>query len=451
MARVRISRRTGNVRRAEIGAAAAVLLSLMAGGSTPVAASGPHIVAQWDKIAEDTVVPAVPLQIEGFLYMSYTQTAVYDALVAIDGTYAPYGPGFTAPAGASREAAVVEAASETLASYIPSVAGAVGIARANSLAAIPDGQAKTDGIAVGHQASMNIIALRTGDGRQTPIGSTSSFPTKTPGPGVWRLPPPAYLAPQTPWAGTMKPFVVPTADHFLPPPPPALSSPEYVAGVAEIKMMGQDTSTHRTAAQTATAKFWTANAIRQDNRIVRDITDARSLGLLDTARLAAMVNVTDADAGISVLNAKYHYLFWRPVTAIDPTSVTADGFGPVPGFTDGNPATVEQNGWRPLVVTPNHPEYPAAHGTITSSLAEVLTQFLGTSKINIDIHGFDANGAAGNLDAVHHFAKANDLRREIVGARLWAGLHYRFSSEAGLDLGRSVAKYDLKHAFQPVP
>ena len=223
-----------------------------------------------------------------------------------------------------------------------------------------------------------------------------------------------------------------------------------MAGVNEIKVMGQNTSTQRTAAETATAWFWTANAIRQDNRLVRDITDARSLGLLDTARLAAMINVTDADAGIAVLNAKYHYLFWRPVTAIDPISVTADGFGPVPGFSDSNAGTVEQTGWRPLVVTPNHPEYPAAHGTITSSLDEVLTQFLGTSKINIDIHGFDASGAAGNLDAVHHFAKANDLRREIIGARLWAGLHYRFSSEAGIDLGRSVAKYDLKHAFQPV-
>ena len=381
--------------------------------------------------------------------MSYTQTAVYDALVAIDGTYQSFGPAIAAPAGASRDAAVVEAAYETLAFYIPSSAGSLGTARTTSLAAIPDGQAKTDGIAVGHQAAANIIALRTGDGRQTPIGSTSSFPTKTPGPGVWRLTPP-YLAPQTPWVGVMKPFVLPTADRFLPPPPPSLSSPEWVADVAEIKAMGQDTSTKRTAAETATAKFWTANAIRQDNRLARDITDARSLGLLDTARLAAMVMVTDADAGIAVLNAKYHYLFWRPVTAIDPTSVTADGFGPVPGFDDGNPATVEQQGWRPLIVTPNHPEYPAAHGTITSSLDEVLTQFLGTTKIDIDIHGFDPNGAAGNIDAVHHFAKANDLRREIIGARLWAGLHYRFSSEAGVDLGRSVAKYDLKHAFQPV-
>jgi hypothetical protein len=249
----------------------------------------------------------------------------------------------------------------------------------------------------------------------------------------------------------MKPFILPRADRFLPPPPPALSSATWVAEFNEIKAVGQDTSTQRTPAQTATAKFWTANVVRQDNRLVRDIAAARNLGLLETARLAAMVAVVDADAGISVLNAKYHYLFWRPVTAIDPTSVTADGFGPVPGFDDGNPATVEQPGWRPLVVTPNHPEYPAAHGTLTSSLDEVLVQFLGTNRIDVDIHGFDANGAAGNLDAVHHFHRANDLRKEIINARLWAGLHYRGSSVAGVDLGRSVAKYDLRHEFQPAP
>jgi hypothetical protein len=435
------------------GAAMALLLSLGPAAAVPVAASVPNTVAQWDKIAEDTVIATGAFQIEGFVYMAYTQLAVYDAMVGIDGTYASYGPRIAAPAGASRDAAVIEAAYATLVAYIPTAAGPLGTARATSLAAIPDGQAKTDGIAVGDQAALNIVTLRAGDGRQTPIGSTSSFPTKTPGPGVWRLTPPAYLPPQTPWAGTMKPFVSPSADAFLPPPPPSLGSAEWVAGFNEIKVMGQNTSTQRTAAETATAMFWTANAIRQDNRLVRDIAAARSLGLLQTARLAAMITTTDADAGISVLNAKYHYLFWRPVTAIDPTSVkpTGDGFGPVPGFDDGNAATTEEAGWRPLVVTPNHPEYPAAHGTVTSSLAEVLAQFLGTNRIDVDIHGFDPTGAAGNLDAVHHFARANDLRAEIIGARLWAGLHYRFSSVAGVNLGRSVAKYDLKHAFEAVP
>jgi hypothetical protein len=250
----------------------------------------------------------------------------------------------------------------------------------------------------------------------------------------------------------MKPFVTSSPDRFLPPAPPSLSSDTWVADFNEIKAIGQDSSASRTPAQTATARFYTANVIRQWNRLARDIAAARSLGLLETARVAAMIDVVGADAGIAVLNAKYHYLFWRPVTAIDPSSVKAagDGFGPVPGFDDGNPATVEQVGWRPLVTTPNHPEYPAAHGTITSAVDEVLSTFLGTNRIDVDIHGFDPAGAAGNLDAVHHFDRANDMRAEIINARTWGGVHYRFSTEAGVALGRSVAKYDLRRAFGPV-
>ena len=165
-----------------------------------------------------------------------------------------------------------------------------------------------------------------------------------------------------------------------------------------------------------------------------------------------MIDTVAADAGIAVLQAKYHYQLGRPVTAIDPTSVKpgGDALGPVPGFDDGNANTVEEASWRPLLTTPNHPEYPAAHGTVTSAMAAVLTTFLGTNAIDVDIRGFDASGAAGNLDAVHHFNRANDLRAEVVNARLWGGLHYRTSSQAGVALGCSLAKYDLKHTFTAV-
>jgi len=170
-----------------------------------------------------------------------------------------------------------------------------------------------------------------------------------------------------------------------------------------------------------------------------------------------MINVVGADALMSALRAKYHYLFWRPVTAIDPSAVTADGFGPVPGYDDGNPATVEQTGWRPLLTTPNHPEYPAAHGVITSAMTEVFSTFLGTNQIDLDIRGFDPDLPvvdpdlpAGNLNATRHYDMANDLRHEIIDARLWAGLHYHFSGVAGVVLGRKVAEFDLRHAFKSV-
>ncbi len=428
------------------------LLGTSAAAAATVTAAGPNTVAQWNAIAEDNVVKAGTFQNEGWVYMTYAQAAVYDAVVAIDGGYVPYGPPLAAPAGASADASVVEAAYETLLHYLPGRASFLATSYAAALAALPAGQATSDGLAVGHAAAAQLIALRTGDGRLTPIGTSSAFPTLPPGPGVWRLTPP-YATPQTPWVGMVRPFVLPSADRFLPPPPPALSSPEWVAEFDEVKAVGQDTSTIRTPAQTATAKFWTANVIRQYNRLVRDLAETRGLGLLETARLAAMVNLVAADAGISAMYAKYHYLFWRPVTAIDPTSVkpTGDGFGPVPGVDDGNPATVEQAGWRPLLATPNHPEYPGAHGTLTSAMAEVLADFLGTNRIDVDIHGFDPAGPAGNLDAVHHFERVNDLRAEIIDARTWGGLHYRGSTIAGVNLGRSVAKYDLRNAFGPLP
>jgi hypothetical protein len=230
-------------------------------------------------------------------------------------------------------------------------------------------------------------------------------------------------------------------------------SATWVADFNEIKAMGGASSAVRSEAQARVARFYTANVPRQWNIMLREIAAEDSLGLLETARLAAMINVVGADAGIAVLNAKYHFLFWRPVTAIDPGSVKdpSDGFGPVPGFSDGNPATVEEAGWRPLIGTPNHPEYPAAHGTITSAVAEVLTEYRGTSRIDVDIHGFEPTGLPNNLDRVRHFDKANELRTDIINARLWGGVHYRNSTETGVDLGKNVAKYVLKHAFNAVP
>jgi hypothetical protein len=406
-----------------------------------------NTVEQWNKIAEDTVVGSGAFQNEGLLYMAYESEAVYDAVTALDHRYQPLLPGFRAWKHASVDAAVIEAAYQVLSHCFPAAKANLDAMHAQALGSLQNGPAKVSGQKVGWVAANQVIRSRTNDGLETPIGVTSSFTTHAPGAGVWRLTPPAFLPPQTPWVANVHPFILKSAAQYLPPPPPSLTSSTWVNGFNEIKAVGGANSTVRTTDQTNIAKFWTANVIRQYNGTARSIIDKHSLSLTQSARLTAMVNVIGEDAQISVMYAKYHYLFWRPVTAIDPTSVSADGFGPTPGFNDGNTSTAEQTGWRPLIATPNHPEYPAAHGSITGAMSEVFASFLGSKDINLDIHGFDPNGPAGNLTAVRHFNTVTDVQTEIVNARLWAGLHYRFSGVAGVDLGRNVAAYDLKHAF----
>jgi hypothetical protein len=418
--------------KAMLVAALVVLAAVVAGaGVRDARAVLPpgNTAQQWDKIAEDTIVGSGAFQNESLIYMAYVTNAMYRSV----------SPGERK--GQDADAALIEAAYTTLSHYFPAQAATLDALHNEALAAIPDSQAKVVGMRYGALTAAKQIAERDGDGLQTPIASTSSFPTLAPGPGVWRLTPAAYLAPQTPWVANVRPFILNSADQFLPPPPPSLSSPEWVAAFNEIKVHGS--STNPSTTETGTAKFWTANVVRQYNGLARDVATAKGLDDVQSARLFAMVNTVGVDAQISVMFAKYHYLFWRPVSAIDPSSVTNDGFGPTPGYNDGNAATVEQTGWRPLITTPNHPEYPAAHGSITGAESAVFSAFLGTDTIDLDIRGFDPAGPAGNLNAVRHFATADDLRAEIVNARVWGGMHYRFSGEAGVKLGTEVAQYDL--------
>jgi VCPO second helical-bundle domain len=401
------------------------------GASNPPAAALPagNAAEQWNKIAEDTVVGSGAFQGEGFVYMAYVSMAMDRAV----------NPGERQ--GQSPDAAVTESAYRILVHYFPANASDLTALHDAALVAIADGRAKRNGIVHGALAADQVLRQRSGDGLQTPIGSTSPFPTLAPGPGVWRLTPPAYGAAQTPWVASMRPFGLKSADQFLPPPPPSLHSQQWVDAFNEVKSLGAANSATRTPDQTAVAIFWTANVVRQYNGLARSIATNTRPDVPATTRLLAMVNEVGADAMIAMMNAKYHYLFWRPVTAIDPTSVANDGFGPVPGFDDGNPLTVEQPGWRPLVATPNHPEYPSAHATITSAVAEVLTHFLGTDQLDTDVQGTPS------LSVTRHYATADDLRAEADNARVWAGLHYRFSVQAGSLLGRQVADYDLSHGF----
>jgi vanadium-dependent haloperoxidase-like protein len=418
--------------------ATALAVALCALGATARQAAGrttavPNAALQWDDIAASTVAKSGSFQNEGFLYMGYVTSAVFRAASKASDE----------DDGVSVDAALIEAAYRTLLNYFPAPrkpgSPDLDALYAQSLAAIPDGEAKLEGQRIGARAASKLIASRADDGRMS-LASTSTFPTLAPGPGVWRLTPPAYLAPQTPWLGNVRPFNLRRGDQFQPAPPPSLSSSTWVNAFNEVKADGTGTD----PVKRATALFWTANVILQYNQVLRDIAGSHNFDTLQTARAMAMVNTIAADQGIACMNAKYHFAFWRPVTAIDPTSAQAsDGFGSA-GVDDGNPLTVEQVGWRPLIATPNHPEYPSAHGSLTGAMSAVFAAILGTSDISLTVHGFDATGPAGNLNATRTFATAQDLRTEIGNARIWGGLHYRFSTDAGLQLGQQVARYDLR-------
>jgi hypothetical protein len=255
-------------------------------------------------------------------------------------------------------------------------------------------------------------------------------------PGTWVFAPaPSLQSAQTPWVGAMKPFMLSSADQFRAPAPPAITSPEYAAGLNEVENLGSATSSVRTAAQTAIAQFWNGNVINQYNQVFRDVATAHKFDLVDTVRLLAMGNMVASDAGIACMDSKYHYLLWRPITAIR----NAD--------QDGNAATTANQTWSPLLTTPNHPEYPSAHGCVTAAVTGVLTSVLKTQSINIDVPG--ATGGATTLTTSQHFNTAQDLINQVADARVWAGLHYRFATTAGVELGKKVSQWDLQRNFLP--
>jgi hypothetical protein len=357
--------------------------------------------------------------------------------MAISGRYAPYRSSLPAVPGASPRAAVAAAAYTTLSYYFPTLAPSLVSAydtyMNETLAPVPE-KARLAGIAVGTAAAGQLIASRWGDGRNAPVASAFGVGPQPPGTWVF-APPPSAQSAQTPWLANMKPFMLDRSDQFRAPAPPAITSPEYAADLNEVEQMGSATSTARTAAQTATAQFWNANVINQYNQVFRDVATGHNFDLVDTVRLLAMGNMVGADAGIACMDSKYHYLYWRPITAIRGAGL------------DGNAGTTADPAWSPLLTTPNHPEYPSAHGCVTSAVTAVLASVLKTSAINIDVPG--ATGGGTTLTTSQHFATAQDLLKNVADARVWAGLHYRFSTTAGVNLGAQVGKYDLEHNFQP--
>jgi hypothetical protein len=365
--------------------------------------------------------------------MAYVHAAVYDAVNAIDGRYTVYAVRpTTSPIGASPDAAVAAAAYTVLTTVFPGLTPAqrewLDAQYAAALAAIPDGPAKTDGVAVGTEVATAFMALRSGDGRNAPVPYTFQS-----GPGQYQRTPPAFLDPLAPWLARMRPFAMRRPSQFRAEPPPSLDSAEWAADYNEVKAFGALTNSLATPEQADIGRFYQENPTAQFNRNVGQFAAGRNLSLADNARLFAQVYIAGSDAVIACWDSKYHHNFWRPVTAIRA------------GDTDGNRHTDPDPEWLPLVPTPPHPEYPAAHGCVTTSFAETLRHFFGTKAITITT----TSTTSPNRPS-HTFTWTDDMIAEIVDARVYGGMHYRTSGVRGAVIGRKVAKWVAKHYFQPV-
>ena len=426
-------------------AVAATVAGLLASSSAPAVQASPapgippDAVLTWNTNAVNAVRASSPakFQVEGTIYMSYVQAAVYDAVTKLEGRYVPYHDFVhTVVPGTSAQAAIAAAAQTTLDNYLPDQAATVDSeynAYITSLGGL-GAPGVSDGVALGQAAANDIIALRSGDGRNaaTPVYGTIG-PIL---PGQWQLQSAAQTA-QTPWVATMRPFVLQQGSQFRVGPPPALTSQQYAKDLNETEAYGAVNSTVRTQAETDTAYFWNANAVNQYNKTMQNAVTENGMDLVDAAHLFAMGELTTADAGIACFDSKYSYLYWRPITAIRHADL------------DGNAATTADPGWSPLLATPTHPEYPSAHGCLTSALTDSLAAALQTQHLNITVPGATNGGTT--LATSRVFNNAQNIQNEVIDARVWIGFHFRNSVVQGENLGNDVAKYDLSQAFQPAP
>ncbi len=389
----------------------------------------PDMVLEWNANAADAIVGVAGLRPErGLIRLAMVHIAIYDAVNAIDGyPFQAYGVHPTVISPASADAAVAAAAHDILVALFPAQQAALDAKYAASLSTIADGPAKSNGIAVGQQTAAGILTLRANDGRDAVVSYSPGS-----GPGVWAPTPPGFLAAAAPEAAHVQPFVLNSPSQFRAEPPPGLTSETWTRDYNEVKTLGVASGSTRTPEQTDIGRFWSDQPILQWNRAWRNIAIMQGLSLEENARFFAMLATATADAIIACWDSKFTYNFWRPVTAIRA------------GDTDGNPATEPDVNWLAQVVTPNHPEYPAAHGCFSGSSTETLRFFFGTDDFNFTID----SKVAGLTNAVRSYNNFSQALDEVLDARVYGGMHYRNSTQKGALLGKQVSRFVTAHFFR---
>src|SRR5918995_7375244 len=432
--------------------AAVVLLVAVAALSAASARGEPagNAAIEWNAIATTAAAGQPPHVVP--LSLAMVQGAVYDAVNAIDGGHEPYLVSPPANPSDSKEAAVATAAFRVLVGFpdlpglFPAQLSTLQPLYDASLAGVPDGAAKTGGIAVGGAAARAMLTARVNDGRGGDFKFEEGFD-----PGEWRLAPPqgpTGIVARDPaaWVGFVKTFLVPDVEMLRSDGPNALTSAAYADDFNEVKELGSLTSTRRNADQTTAAIFWQDSGPLIWNRVYRALALSEKLDTVKSARLFAMTNMAAADGSIGCWNDKAYWSFWRPITAIREAA------------SDGTPATEADPNWVPLfdptvpvsgppLITPGFPDHPAGHTCISGATVHALQAFFGTDRVPFTA---TSNKCSPAPCPARSFGRFSDALKEIIDARVWGGIHFRTADVQGAVLGKKVVHYMEKHYFQPV-
>ena len=390
---------------------------------SPLAAASANVVTDWDEMAVTFIQPRMVPPV-AYRAMAIMHIAMFDAVNTIEPLYRPYQAQLPAPPDTSKDAAAAAAAGAVLTKLLPDAAPDIQAALTSYLAAIPESDAKSNGIKLGDAVAAKILEARANDEASAP---DAYRPVTTA--GVY-IPTPLTVASQWP---TLKPFAMTSPSQFRPKPPIALESEQWAKDYNEIKELGEKNSSKRSARQTEDARFWLMTGPRSTHPLERQIIIQKEMSVIESARFMAVIAAAEADALIAVLDAKYKYAFWRPITAIRN------------GDIDGNAATEREATWQPIDNTPMHPEYPCAHCIVSSALASAIEAMLDTADIpEVAMTSTTAPGVT------HRWTNLRAYADEVAASRIVAGFHYRFSNVVGQDMGRQIGTYTVKTIMQPL-
>jgi hypothetical protein len=377
-------------------------------------------VTDWNQTAiRATEIAGAPVPVQTRV-MSIVHAAIFDAVNAVERKYAAYAIEVRAAQGSSAEAAAAAAAHGILERLYPPQKAITEAALASSMTRIPDGPAKDSGLRLGQEVAEKLFAMRKDDGASAEV--PYSFGT---GPGVYQPTPPMNANPILPQWRNVKPFTIMSAKQFAFSGPPAATGAAFAKDFDEVKRLGSLASAERTNEQTAIAIHWAGSEVPPFNAVARAAASAKALSLVDNARLFALLNMTMADALIAGFEAKYHFNYWRPVTAIRNAGLA------------NNAAISADPGWEPLLVTPPHPEYPSAHCLGAGAAVAVLQDIFGGDKLA-------ASYIYPPLGVVRRWESFSQIAKEVEDARVWGGIHYRTAAEHGTHMGRQIAEFALK-------